>query len=306
MISCPQCGKQVKGDFGMISCPSCRAVFFVDMDGQVNAYKEEPQEEPPPGGFEPAAIPDEPNVVVPQNSIAPQVDLPPVAVPNVVAESSETSLPVQSDSVGIAEFSDIAETEEQSSEQDSSLDVLPMESFSPDKEEELVQEEENSSSEMSLQPDEVQDISSSFDFSDLGTNASELPNEQISENVISSTEKQNSSQNPNDVFSEITDFANSENSQAKNGVLQFSITIQGIDSAELRKSVLDMLDDRRFLWNVQEIEDSIKDGKIELKNLSPVKASLVVNRLKGLSVDITWEQSLVTEVDVNEQVENVQ
>lgn len=32
---CPQCGTSIENDYGVISCPQCAAVLFIDMDGQV-------------------------------------------------------------------------------------------------------------------------------------------------------------------------------------------------------------------------------------------------------------------------------
>ncbi|MFN7453711.1 MAG: hypothetical protein ACK5RO_03525 [Pseudobdellovibrionaceae bacterium] len=38
---CPQCGSQVEGDFGMVTCGNCGAVLFIDMDGNLQFQEQE-------------------------------------------------------------------------------------------------------------------------------------------------------------------------------------------------------------------------------------------------------------------------
>lgn len=74
------------------------------------------------------------------------------------------------------------------------------------------------------------------------------------------------------------------------GGLSYSVTIKNIDTKEIRKQMLEALDDSRFQWDPREVLKTVKAGTLELKNLNPVKASVVVQRMKDLSVKVSWEQ----------------
>ena len=92
-------------------------------------------------------------------------------------------------------------------------------------------------------------------------------------------------------------FANSEVSQAKDGLLSFSILISGIDSKELRESLRQALEDGRFGWNAGILMGRIRKGCLRLDNVSPVKATILVNRIKRLPLTISWEQYAITQME---------
>ncbi len=70
--------------------------------------------------------------------------------------------------------------------------------------------------------------------------------------------------------------------------IYYDIEIEGIDSPDITEQVLEMLDDPRFNWNIS--EDSINMGKLVLKNVSSVKAHMVVCYMTGLPVELKWYQ----------------
>ncbi len=76
------------------------------------------------------------------------------------------------------------------------------------------------------------------------------------------------------------------------GAISYSIKIENIDTKEVRLLVIKALDDIKFQWDSGEIMRSVKDGAIELKNLNPVKASVVVQRVRDLPVKISWKQNV--------------
>jgi len=93
----------------------------------------------------------------------------------------------------------------------------------------------------------------------------------------------------------LSDYANSEYSQAKDGPFLFRLEISGIDTKELREALREALSDRRFTWSGDEIlHKRLKMGRLVLADLSPVKCSILVSRLKRLPVQIRWEQYAVT------------
>jgi hypothetical protein len=97
----------------------------------------------------------------------------------------------------------------------------------------------------------------------------------------------------------LSDYANSEFSQGKDGAFVYNVSISDIDSKEIREFLREAINDARFGWDVQSIMDQVKHGELLLKNMSPVKASILINRIKRLPVKIRWEQYAITQVDQN-------
>jgi hypothetical protein len=95
----------------------------------------------------------------------------------------------------------------------------------------------------------------------------------------------------------IQDYANSEISSAKGGPTLIRLLISGIDTKEIRESLREAITDSRFGWDVDAIMNSIAKGELRIENVSPVKASIAVNRIKRLPVRIRWEQYAVTQAE---------
>lgn len=99
-------------------------------------------------------------------------------------------------------------------------------------------------------------------------------------------------------FEDVINFSNSSVSTAKDGRILFNVFITGVDTKDIRALVREALEDQRFLWQVDGLMSSIKDGALEMRNLNPVKASVLVNRLKHLPIEISWHQVSITEVEL--------
>lgn len=84
---------------------------------------------------------------------------------------------------------------------------------------------------------------------------------------------------------EINSSANAEPITAMNYKLQ----IRGIDTAALRKTVLEALFDKRLGLVSNEISESINNGCLTVTGLNPVKASFILNTLKQYPLEIDWE-----------------
>ena len=93
----------------------------------------------------------------------------------------------------------------------------------------------------------------------------------------------------------MNEFANSEISSAKDGPLLFRVFISGIDTKEIRESIREVLEDSRFAWNPKEILSKVAKGELVVPNLSPVKASILITRIKYLPISIRWEQYAITQ-----------
>jgi hypothetical protein len=95
----------------------------------------------------------------------------------------------------------------------------------------------------------------------------------------------------------LSSYANSEVSMGKDGLLLFDVLVEGIDSKEVREMVREVMSDRRFAWNADELLKNLSRGVLRLGRVSPVKASILINRLKHLPIRIKWEQHAITELE---------
>lgn len=103
---------------------------------------------------------------------------------------------------------------------------------------------------------------------------------------------------PNDPLG-ISAYANSELSSAKDGPLVVTVIISGIDTKDLRLEIRQALQDSRFGWDAGSLMSTVRGGTLRLERISPVKATIVINRIKNLAVQIRWEQSAITELDIS-------
>jgi hypothetical protein len=94
----------------------------------------------------------------------------------------------------------------------------------------------------------------------------------------------------------IASYANSELSQARDGMIVYTILISGIDTKEIRESIREALEDSRFAWNSGEIMGTLNKGVLKIENISPVKSVILVNRIKRLPLKIRWEQNAITQI----------
>jgi hypothetical protein len=89
---------------------------------------------------------------------------------------------------------------------------------------------------------------------------------------------------------DISQLANAMDEQGVVEGLRYDLRISGIDSADLRKEVYDSLLDRKLGWNMDDLMETLKDGVLEVKAVSAVKAQVVVQRLKTLPLQVRWSQ----------------
>ncbi|MGE3973669.1 MAG: hypothetical protein AB7F59_03995 [Bdellovibrionales bacterium] len=89
---------------------------------------------------------------------------------------------------------------------------------------------------------------------------------------------------------EIADFGNDISSNAADGFLYYDLKVAGIDSKEVRQSVLNALLDKKLGWSQATLEKKIENGTLSFSGLNPMKASQIVKKLRFLDVQITWTQ----------------
>lgn len=93
-------------------------------------------------------------------------------------------------------------------------------------------------------------------------------------------------------FEDVTEFANSN---LDSGALLYDIQIAGIDLADIRYEVFEELQDSRLALDLDQLKDSILDGVLEIKSLNPIKAAVIIKRIRKLSVQMTWRQYAVSQ-----------
>lgn len=91
-------------------------------------------------------------------------------------------------------------------------------------------------------------------------------------------------------FSDVLAFANSEGDISGGGSLNYNLVIEGIDTSDVRLSLREAVSEPKYLWNTEEIMSGIESGKLTIKAISPVKAFMLINSLRGLPLRVSWEQ----------------
>jgi len=89
-------------------------------------------------------------------------------------------------------------------------------------------------------------------------------------------------------FQDIVSFGNSETLDSNTGGLVYHIKLAGVDTAELRQELLEALDDKRLKLDAKVLMKSIKAGRLDIINVNPVKAAVLLNRIKHLPLMIRW------------------
>ena len=72
--------------------------------------------------------------------------------------------------------------------------------------------------------------------------------------------------------------------------MRVRVTIQGIDTPELRSEVEEALSDKKFMWDTDGLMRSVKSGRLIIDNATPLKAAILIDRIKGMNLEIKWEQ----------------
>lgn len=89
-------------------------------------------------------------------------------------------------------------------------------------------------------------------------------------------------------FRQVESFGNQTTVAPAVGGLVYNLVIEGINTPEDRKTILECLSDRRFEVDAQALVSGIKGGHLTLKQWNPVKAAVLVSRLKHLPFEISW------------------
>lgn len=116
---------------------------------------------------------------------------------------------------------------------------------------------------------------------------------EVSEDIDSPAEEFAEPQESLNAIEEINRFASSPASSLKEGNLMYNLTIKNIDTEELKEEILAVLQENKLGIDVKNLKFSLPT--LVLKNLNPVKVSVIVSKIKHLSVDLEWTQKSVIE-----------
>jgi hypothetical protein len=88
---------------------------------------------------------------------------------------------------------------------------------------------------------------------------------------------------------EITDFANQDNTIS---ALSYDLKVTGLDTKETMLHFREAVDDSKFGWITQELFSTIKNGQCEFKNLNPIQAFVLAQRIQFLDIEMEWKQNV--------------
>lgn len=75
--------------------------------------------------------------------------------------------------------------------------------------------------------------------------------------------------------------------------LSYNIFIRGLDLPKQVQELRDAIEDARFGWEAEKIISQINNGELVIEKLSPVKASILIQRVKYADIQIEWEQNVL-------------
>jgi hypothetical protein len=88
---------------------------------------------------------------------------------------------------------------------------------------------------------------------------------------------------------EVFQFVDSDPAQ---GPMSYSVIVGKIDTKELRNQILEAINDPKFGWDPREVMKSVQAGVLHFNDLNPVKASVLVQKLRDLPIEISWTQNV--------------
>ncbi len=285
---CPKCKAVLKEDYGMATCASCGAILFIDMDGIAQIYEDASSHASAQSTQENQEI----SEVTKSKIAAPAKELDPA--PFEFATSDELSEAAPEPFTGSTPEELASLNEYQPVDSFNELDRRDAQTESPQPAEEMNYgvSSEAPNEDIAEAPADLHSPVEADDNSMM--DAWRVNHGEPAPEESTSTEDQFGA--PGDPLG-LNAYANSELSSARDGLLLFKILISGIDSKELRESLREALEDSRFAWSADQLMASISKGALSIENVSPVKATILINRIKRLPVKIVWEQHAITQMD---------
>lgn len=96
-------------------------------------------------------------------------------------------------------------------------------------------------------------------------------------------------------MSDVARFGNSDVSGGREGPLRYNLFIEGVDTVDVREAFREALTDRKLMWDTDQILRSLRNGRVNIQNIAPTKAYILITRLRGLPVQVRWEQYAISQ-----------
>jgi hypothetical protein len=94
---------------------------------------------------------------------------------------------------------------------------------------------------------------------------------------------------------DVANFGNSEFSGGREGPLRYNLFIEGIDTVDVREAFREAITDRKLMWDTDQILRSVRNGRVNIPNVAPTKAYILITRLRGMPVQVRWEQYAISQ-----------
>ncbi|MCB9072551.1 MAG: hypothetical protein H6623_02940 [Bdellovibrionaceae bacterium] len=257
----------------MTTCPNCSEVFMVNIEGTVEPLSEDPPPEEYLGDDVGAAPFPQSDDLLSQNELEEnnlQGD------EEMHAEFSEADSLLHTSDDGEQDFSSVGLMEGEPETFDNAMSAYGVGDQNQ-------QQSTEDFHETAAADQEPQDLEYSEDF----LNALDGSGEDHQE----ATETESNPQDPLGV----SQFDKTSASQLAEGPYYYDLIISGLDTADIKREVLKALDDKRFVWTLEDLKGKFHGGQLVLRNLNPVKAVLLMIKIQHIDVDIRWEQKPFTD-----------
>ena len=100
-------------------------------------------------------------------------------------------------------------------------------------------------------------------------------------------------------FADVKQFGNTPAPSDK-GAFYYDVTVNDIDSADLRDQVEEVLEDEALKLTPDQVYFSKSDARLVINKISPVQAHIIVKSLLGLSLTISWDQHLIADTQLDD------
>ncbi len=263
-MKCPKCSHGIEHDFGMVTCPSCGSILFVDLEGKIHLNSDQYQSS---SGNTNPVISSGTNPGVPSR-----------AKPLAQAFQGNTNVDTKVKSSNI--FQQALNSQVTKQKQN---DINPFEAAAAEKA--SAQPLFSNSVLNNPQISNAQKTSTTPQHSNhpqpISKNPKSTGNEELNNFTNSPPEKRES-------FKKMLESMLQEKSDF--GIVTYDIWIQNINNKDQRELLIECLTDTKFNWSVPEMLKNFKNGVLFITHCPPVKAGILIKRLLEYNLEVKWRQ----------------
>lgn len=256
MAHCPVCNANVDADFGLVECTGCGVQLIVRDDGGVEYQGN--QSKPEAAGTQIHAIPEAEDMEAATDGF----------------EASENSVaPDEEFNFSVPEPERIVDFDVQASIDSDATQLQIPDFVAPEAEGTFAGLPEDEIMEGAPEP------AAEYSFDEESGDREPAPPAYTSASSPGSSD-----------LSDVARFGNSDISGSRDGALRYTVFIEGIDTSDVRIAFREALTDRKFVWDIDNILRSVRNGEVTIPNVSPAKAYILISRLRNLPLRVRWEQ----------------